>query len=1339
MATDVRLEQIRNGVEFQALVNSLLLEKNPRNHAFTWPGPDGGQDARSDDGTTVFQARHFFRPPLKHELRAVIREKLDEVRKHHNEGHGSWLGVTHWVLVTNAPKPPEAVAWLAEFSDDAPDGVSIDVWYEPDVQSLLAACPNTRRMFFETEDRAFLTYSEKRERLCEDEQLLLGKPAAEQPREPRIFAVADAVGREELIDDVSETLAEPRRAVLIHGPGGVGKSRLGWEVARRLLESGAIEQAYWANTLTLAATPGRPLELFSGRPILAVVDDPSPELVGRLLEQLAASRQPGENWRLLFTARTSDRPVMHAFDAPQHQAVKGAGSTVELKPLERDPARRLAIALMTAVGFADKWEQPGTTPSQFLVERYKGFPLWLMVGVGWWKRRGHEHGAVEDPQGFARDYIRNLCERVGMPYLQPDFVRDLLRWIALYQPVDRADDTFDRFLVEELGLGRALKLREALDQLARVGAVRAYGRDKRLLRVEPDPIRDRIVTEWLAPERDTDGGTAEPSAAASELVRRLVAAVSAGRDVDHPTLPAPGRLVEGLGRLAWQTGLRRELLGPLARHVLDVARRAVATRENETELRLAWQLAHVLPGDTAAIVRAVRERLLPPPAKASHADIEFARTMVRTLSRAARVAVEPAERSAIADEFVAFIGWEASTPKSQGPASRERRLVGGDAWRDILHAIGTALSSFTPEARPIADDCLDDLASEAGRPRLSSDAIGAVLEPMLAVERREDFSDGATFTMQRYLIRPESPEGTLRRHIRGRLWDLLRAGRAPARNLILAWQLVRHRGMYQEPGDASENLHLAVTVLGERVEQMSLEELCAAREIWEWHLHYEEDQALRGLAERCEARFIERTAMGDLARVLVMEGLDDDAPERITAVARTVAGAETADELRRQFERARQLAEAAEPSGLTWQLAGLARQVGVEGRARPPLRRYVQDALSEGRDGRHWPLAIEVLRGWLAVSRERVPGELVEELRSFLGEVPDDPSRAELVVNAIAPESSAPDRDLLEQNITLLLAHVPEAAFGLLGRLGVAEWPRFTRLVEGAWASVDVSLRGACYRRMFDALRIHDRRVKQAPSADALDRLRWQMDQLVEVPHLNELEHHIGWHLAQLAGRGLRLSVSWFHSFFEARLARYGAEGGRVFYVSGVPGSKVPPLPVVRRLESAVGSDAEAFRSLWAHVRGDARWRDDLVAALAKLDPDGLLVPDLVIAELARLGLPRAARDVTSWSEAARSYAIDTPPWLEIARTACALAERTLSPDDVFWVYHSLLPQFGESWESVGGAVDPKWPRFVETARAAKEGEPPGSPLTGFRAWNLKRLERDFARWMGEREEDQEA
>ena len=73
---------IANGSEFEALATTLIFFENPGVKLFGRPGKHGGRDARSGDGTRVFEAKHHQDASAAQAIRGAKKEaeKVAECR-----------------------------------------------------------------------------------------------------------------------------------------------------------------------------------------------------------------------------------------------------------------------------------------------------------------------------------------------------------------------------------------------------------------------------------------------------------------------------------------------------------------------------------------------------------------------------------------------------------------------------------------------------------------------------------------------------------------------------------------------------------------------------------------------------------------------------------------------------------------------------------------------------------------------------------------------------------------------------------------------------------------------------------------------------------------------------------------------------------------------------------------------------------------------------------------------------------------------------------------------------------------------------------------------------------
>ena len=86
---------ITSGAMFESLAATIVLFEEPNASLFGRRGKDGGQDARSSDGTRVFQAKHHESGSAARAISDAKSEakKVKEYRKPRHLRHAQWNGV----------------------------------------------------------------------------------------------------------------------------------------------------------------------------------------------------------------------------------------------------------------------------------------------------------------------------------------------------------------------------------------------------------------------------------------------------------------------------------------------------------------------------------------------------------------------------------------------------------------------------------------------------------------------------------------------------------------------------------------------------------------------------------------------------------------------------------------------------------------------------------------------------------------------------------------------------------------------------------------------------------------------------------------------------------------------------------------------------------------------------------------------------------------------------------------------------------------------------------------------------------------------------------------------
>ncbi|MBX3260540.1 MAG: hypothetical protein KF782_12670 [Labilithrix sp.] len=222
---------LASGATFESLATTIVFFDDPKASLFGRRGKDGGQDARSGDGTRVFQAKHHESGSAATAISDAKKEaaKIEKYRQPGHARHDQWKGVIHWRLVTNAAfNPTDKLTWDTEVVPlFAKQGLTADHWERENLNALLDTHPEIHRSFFENEMRVFLSLPEVKERLPIDEPFL------------RRDKLGSFCGRQNEKAKFRKFLASDNFFLLAHGAGGTGKTRLLVEAGDEIASEGA--------------------------------------------------------------------------------------------------------------------------------------------------------------------------------------------------------------------------------------------------------------------------------------------------------------------------------------------------------------------------------------------------------------------------------------------------------------------------------------------------------------------------------------------------------------------------------------------------------------------------------------------------------------------------------------------------------------------------------------------------------------------------------------------------------------------------------------------------------------------------------------------------------------------------------------------------------------------------------------------------------------------------------------------------------------------------------------------------------------------------------------------
>jgi hypothetical protein len=163
---------IQDGGTFESLMQAILYAEDSGTILFGRPGKDSGQDARSSDGSVVYQAK-YRQGMTMDEATKVALEELEKIKKYRQSTHANfrhWQNARQWVLVANIQTNPNDNAdWHSTVVPKfQAENLEATYWSIDVLNGKLADYSQVRSVFFEGETRVFVSLKEARDQLANE-------------------------------------------------------------------------------------------------------------------------------------------------------------------------------------------------------------------------------------------------------------------------------------------------------------------------------------------------------------------------------------------------------------------------------------------------------------------------------------------------------------------------------------------------------------------------------------------------------------------------------------------------------------------------------------------------------------------------------------------------------------------------------------------------------------------------------------------------------------------------------------------------------------------------------------------------------------------------------------------------------------------------------------------------------------------------------------------------------------------------------------------------------------------------------------------------------------------
>lgn len=1347
--SDINWGLIRSGSTFQDLICCLIRLEDHEARLYDRPGKDYAQDARSGDGLTVYQMKFHQNESTSSAIADAKKEarKIAEYLNTPGTSQQIWQGIKKWILISNvAFNPSDELKWIKEVNPLFNClGLEASYWKKSEIEARLLKYPDLKQAYFGGETRVFLGIAEAYEQI----QKLQGF------HHPHALN-AHYQGRESELERYKNFIKNTTKKILvIHGPGGIGKTRFLLEGAK----TQALTQGWdilWANVATMTTTSSWFMGIIPERPTLLLIDEPDDaKFLRTLVEQIFSGRASA--WKVAIAVRSPNDMILNSL---QETKMRHFVEELPLIPLEESAAFAFCKELLELGSLqveTSDWKEQAAT----WIANHYDYPIWMAIAIKLLENKGNFDTMPQEVEGLAFEYLEEIIKQQQL--FHSDKILNLLRWIALFETVNREDAEVIEWIRAKVAFKNTTELQRYFDSLISRNVIFERGARNRLLKIKPDVLADYILQNWLIYK--TRYGDNEPSSEALEIVTEVSEILKNSAEVSN----IQKLLLRSLARFELNQQLYTNPVNILGILLVNWCEQvsAMNAREKLGYLNLLNEISFAHVSDVLTLLRQIL---------ASNSESEIVSTIFgqRIITHddlilaLPRIIYDTAPYAQTSSEQMTILSLLCDLViKERDIANRRPQGLPNDGNRAeiilprLIKGQLEFRGGFETSALDKANDLLQNIYLQGNITQDQELLLNTLVKPLLSIEQESTSFDGRRIKIQRWTITVGQSEWQIKDSLRTKIKEILLEKKLQSTQATLLWNLLAyaHREInraisYSEDHTTiTEDLLLEAefsnshssdiqkstvsyynaqseefrTVLIQDLQwvanllesqNVDIQELAAAREIWDWHHKFDKDPEVKKLAIQCKSLFKDSELFPQYAPLISWEN-HEDLVQWASKLSKKIVTSNNSQNIHDFVQNGVKFL--GNPDQVS-RLFIVASHLGTKAHQSQSVHKFVEEALQLAIETPEFQFTTRLCQSWIWTTRQNNPPAIITVLKQLLEWVNTSEKIVQLIqviyegTGLIITELEV--AIVLEQQEHFLQTNSAVRFLGLLGGIFFSSLEQIKNTVETTLNELDrkqLSTALSAFLQSLDyAMRSLTKNLEQAVNHSLKN---WILNLVLRLPDIDDLGstsvHHVQDFLKMLG----KPDLEWLVNTVEKRIQM----------VSEADGSNIRVLPSRERLSQWIApiSSEQAgditIRNFIAKLLSYTDYSPMLYGFpryLVDIDPTGIITADLVVEKLTDPKIRENPRKIYQWSKFAGYYPDDSPAWRKIAHEACSLAVR-FDDRHKYSIFHALTNPDPKMSISTIGEVPANFQMVVETAQQRLKAET-DSILIPFREWMLQ-------------------